>query len=90
MRRFNRSLRNRPADESWIEIVKRIRALATRLLPVQVELDDISNATSTIITPEVIDAFGKCGGDFVEAVPFWYVFILIRVLHALKERGTAC
>jgi hypothetical protein len=50
--------------------VRRIRALVTRLLPVEVELSDIQDATSSIVTPEVIEAFGKCGGDFAEAVPF--------------------
>jgi hypothetical protein len=55
------------------EIVKRIRALTNKLLPVEVEVSDISSATSSIITPGVIEAYGKCGGDFGEAVPFWLV-----------------
>jgi len=33
-------------------------------------LTDITDATSSIITPEVITAFAKCGGDFAEAIPF--------------------
>jgi hypothetical protein len=45
--------------------------MANKLLPVQVEISDISDATSSIITPEVIEAFANCGGDFGEAVPFW-------------------
>ena len=53
-----------------VEIVRRIRAMANKLLPVQVEISDISDATSSIITPEVIEAFANCGGDFGEAVPF--------------------
>jgi hypothetical protein len=53
------------------ELVKRIRALANKLLPVEVELSAITDATSSIITPEVIETFAKCGGDFGEAVPFW-------------------
>lgn len=53
-----------------VELVRRIRALVTKLLPVEVELSDISDATSSIITPEVIKAFGQCGGDFAEAIPF--------------------
>jgi len=32
--------------------------------------DDLSEPTSSIITPEVIRAYAKCGGDFGEAVPF--------------------
>lgn len=45
--------------------------MAVKLLPVEVELDDISAATSSIITPEVTKAFYKAGGDFGLAVPFW-------------------
>jgi len=74
------------------EIVKRIRAMATKLLPVQVEISDISDATSSIITPEVVAAFAKCGGDFAEAVPFWYVMLnvsdgvrLIAAFYAPKR-----
>jgi hypothetical protein len=55
--------------------VKRIRALANKLLPVEVELSAITDATSSIITPEVIETFAKCGGDFGEAVPFWLVLV---------------
>jgi hypothetical protein len=55
------------------EIVRRLRALVIKLLPVEVVLSDIEDATSSIITPEVIQAFAKAGGDFSEAVPFWYV-----------------
>ncbi|RXK41316.1 calcium activated cation channel [Tremella mesenterica] len=54
----------------FLELVKRIRALTIRLLPVEVELTDITDATSSIITPEVIRSFALCGGDFGEAVPF--------------------
>jgi hypothetical protein len=45
--------------------------MATRLLPVEVELDVITDATGPVITPEVVNAFRKAGGDFEEAVPFW-------------------
>lgn len=45
--------------------------MATRLLPVEVEVNTITDATSSIITPEVVRAFRKAGGDFEEAVPFW-------------------
>ena len=47
--------------------------MTTRLLPVEVEISDISDATSSIITPEVIQAYAQCGGDFAEAIPFWCV-----------------
>jgi hypothetical protein len=47
--------------------------MANKLLPVQVEIASITDATSSIISPEVIEAFAKAGGDFGEAIPFWYV-----------------
>lgn len=33
-------------------------------------MDDITDPTSSIITPDVIKAYSKCGGDFAEAIPF--------------------
>jgi hypothetical protein len=45
--------------------------MAIKLLPVEVEVDSITDATSSIITPEVVLAFQKAGGDFEESVPFW-------------------
>ncbi|KAK4688082.1 hypothetical protein P7C73_g2044, partial [Tremellales sp. Uapishka_1] len=59
-----------PEPDTISKLVKRIRALVTKLLPVEVDISDISDATSSIITPEVINSFAKCGGDFGEAVPF--------------------
>jgi len=55
------------------EIASRVQALANKLLPVEVEISNISDATSSIITPEVIKAFADAGGDFAEAIPFWQV-----------------
>lgn len=45
--------------------------MANRLLPVEVEIDAITDATSSICTPQVVKAFYQAGGDFEEAVPFW-------------------
>ncbi|WWC97015.1 hypothetical protein V866_003892 [Kwoniella sp. B9012] len=59
-----------PEPDSVTKLVKRCRALILKLLPVEVELSQISDATSSIITPEVIEAFAKAGGDFGESVPF--------------------
>lgn len=50
------------------EIIKRIRALTFKLLPVQVELSTLSEPTSRVITPKVIEAYAKAAGDFGEAV----------------------
>lgn len=40
-----------------------------RLIPVEVDVDSISDPTSSIITPDVISSFAAAGGDFLEAVP---------------------
>lgn len=52
------------------ELVKRCRAMIIKLLPVEVGLSQITDATSSVITPEVISSFAKSGGDFGKAVPF--------------------
>jgi hypothetical protein len=52
----------------YIELVKRLRALTTTLLPVEVDEKSIDDPTSRIITPNVISAFFDAAGDFVEAV----------------------
>lgn len=41
-----------------------------KLLPVEVDPEAITESTSSIITPAVIEAFAKCGGDFASAVPW--------------------
>lgn len=51
-------------------LVKRISALITALLPIQVELTEITSPTSSILTSGVLDTFSKVGGDFDEVVPF--------------------
>lgn len=70
------------------ELIKRIRALTCKLLPFQVELDEISKPTSRIITPKVVSAYSQAAGDFGEAVGYWpassmtysYRDILVAVL----------
>lgn len=41
-----------------------------KLIPVEVNLEDITDATSSIVSPVVVAAFAQAGGDFSEAVPF--------------------
>ncbi|KIR69162.1 calcium activated cation channel [Cryptococcus bacillisporus CA1873] len=53
-----------------VKLVKRCRAMIIKLLPVEVGLSQITDATSSVITPEVISSFAKSGGDFGKAVPF--------------------
>lgn len=44
--------------------------MVLRLLPLQVESDDITAANGSIITPEAVKAFHLAGGDFADAVPY--------------------
>jgi hypothetical protein len=50
------------------ELIKRIRALTLKLLPLEVELDAITDPTSRVVTPAVISAYVEAAGDFGEAV----------------------
>lgn len=59
-----------PSPETLSKLVKRIRALTFKLLPVQVDLASLSDPTSRIITPNVISAYAKAAGDFGEALPY--------------------
>ncbi|GAA5878176.1 hypothetical protein JCM8547_008364 [Rhodosporidiobolus lusitaniae] len=51
-------------------IVTRIQALTLELLPIQVDLDDLTSPTSSILTKEVIDAYAALAGDFYPCLPF--------------------
>ncbi|GAA6052108.1 hypothetical protein JCM3770_006635 [Rhodotorula araucariae] len=51
-------------------IVTRIEALTLELLPIQVDLDEITSPTSSIITKDVVEAFGSIAGDFHPCLPF--------------------
>ncbi|GAA5881654.1 hypothetical protein JCM16303_005529 [Sporobolomyces ruberrimus] len=51
-------------------IVTRIQALALELLPIQVDLEEITSPTSSIITKECVEAFSQIAGDFDHCLPF--------------------
>ncbi|GAA6040060.1 hypothetical protein JCM8097_004760 [Rhodosporidiobolus ruineniae] len=51
-------------------IVTRIQALTLELLPIQVDLDDLTSPTSSILTKDVIDAYAAIAGDFSACLPF--------------------
>ncbi|CDZ98754.1 hypothetical protein [Phaffia rhodozyma] len=59
-----------------------------KLLPVEVELDLISAATSPIITPQVIISFTRAGGDYANAVPFCLLASRRAFLHDSKKFPT--
>lgn len=52
----------------FVDLIKRIRSLTLRLLPVEVPLDTIADPTSRVITPQVIDAYIAAAGDFLDVV----------------------
>ncbi|KAG1815632.1 uncharacterized protein BJ212DRAFT_230992 [Suillus subaureus] len=60
----------KPSPDTLTKLVKRLKALATKLLPVEVDAKSIDDPTSRIITPKVISAFSDAAGDFVEALPY--------------------
>ncbi|CAE6440768.1 unnamed protein product [Rhizoctonia solani] len=60
----------RPSPDTLTKLIKRVRALTLKLLPLEVELDAITDPTSRIITPAVISAYIEAAGDFGEALPY--------------------
>ncbi|PPQ77679.1 hypothetical protein CVT25_011114 [Psilocybe cyanescens] len=59
-----------PTPDTLTKLVKRLRALTLTLLPVEVDIDSISEPTSRVITPQVISAYKGAAGDFTEALPY--------------------
>ncbi|PBL02691.1 hypothetical protein ARMGADRAFT_1006022 [Armillaria gallica] len=64
------SVKYTPSPDTLSKLVKRLRALTLTLLPVEVSPTSLSEPTSRIITPQVIAAYRKSAGDFVEALPY--------------------
>ncbi|SCV72936.1 BQ2448_6861 [Microbotryum intermedium] len=51
-------------------IVRRIEALTLELLPIQVDLDELTSPVSGILTQQVVEAYSKIAGDFHQCLPF--------------------
>ncbi|SGY20209.1 BQ5605_C017g08528 [Microbotryum silenes-dioicae] len=51
-------------------IVRRIEALTLELLPIQVDLDELTSPVSGILTQQVVEAYSKIAGDFDQCLPF--------------------
>ncbi|SCZ94771.1 BZ3500_MvSof-1268-A1-R1_Chr12-1g03647 [Microbotryum saponariae] len=51
-------------------IVRRIEALTLELLPIQVDLDELTSPVSAILTRQVVEAYSKIAGDFDQCLPF--------------------
>ncbi|TNY22210.1 hypothetical protein DMC30DRAFT_362069 [Rhodotorula diobovata] len=65
-------------------VVTRIEALILELLPIQVDLDDLTSPTSSILTKDVVEAFGQLAGDFSACMPF--ALLEARRYFALQQR----
>ncbi|KAH9850782.1 hypothetical protein C2E23DRAFT_887118 [Lenzites betulinus] len=59
-----------PSPDTITSIVKRVKIMTLKLLPVEVSPDSISDPTSRVITPQVINAYIDAAGDFMEALPY--------------------
>ncbi|KZP00161.1 calcium activated cation channel [Calocera viscosa TUFC12733] len=72
-----------PSAVTVSRIVKRLRAMVLTLLPIEVEESRLIDSTTRIITPAVINSFGKAAGDFQEALPF----CLLRARRTFEEEA---
>jgi len=52
------------------KIVKRLRAMTLKLLPVEVDPEELKKPSSSIINPKVISSFQQAAGDYAEALPY--------------------
>ncbi|KAI0638379.1 hypothetical protein C8Q77DRAFT_1154034 [Trametes polyzona] len=59
-----------PSPDTITSLVRRVKTMTLKLLPVEVPPDSISDPTSRIITPQVINAYIDAAGDFLEALPY--------------------
>ncbi|KAG9037681.1 hypothetical protein FRB95_004527 [Tulasnella sp. JGI-2019a] len=59
-----------PSPATITKIIRRLRAMTLKLLPVQVETSQLIEPTSRIITPQVIAAYAKAAGDFTDCLPY--------------------
>ncbi|KDQ08892.1 hypothetical protein BOTBODRAFT_165491 [Botryobasidium botryosum FD-172 SS1] len=66
----------KPSPETVTKLVKRLRALTLTLLPLEVDVDALTEPASYIITREVINAYSKAAGDFSAVLP--YALLLAR------------
>lgn len=60
----------RPKPDTIDKIVKRLRALTLKLLPLEVDPAVLEEPTSRITTKEVIKAYATAAGDFSDALPY--------------------
>jgi len=73
-----------------LELVRRLRALTLRLLPVEVDPESLTDPTSRVITHKVISAYRAAGGDFEHAVSHSPTPFLLQRRSALRSCRIAC
>lgn len=71
------------------ELVKRLRALTLKLLPVEVDTKELTDAASRIISPRTIQTYERAAGDFMEAVCDRHP-VKMQKLTSLLSYPTAC
>ncbi|PCH40875.1 calcium activated cation channel [Wolfiporia cocos MD-104 SS10] len=59
-----------PSPVTVTNLIRRVRALTLRLLPMEVPQASIIDPTSRVIPPQVVDAYMVAAGDFLEALPY--------------------
>ncbi|KAM5535497.1 hypothetical protein V8D89_010834 [Ganoderma adspersum] len=59
-----------PSPDTITGLVRRVRTLTLKLLPLEVPLESISDPTSRVITPQVVNAYIAAAGDFTDALPY--------------------
>ncbi|EMD40953.1 hypothetical protein CERSUDRAFT_111528 [Gelatoporia subvermispora B] len=60
----------RPSPDTVTSLIRRVRTLTLKLLPLEVPEDTIADPTSRVITPQVIDTYMVAAGDFIEVLPY--------------------
>ncbi|KZT05660.1 calcium activated cation channel [Laetiporus sulphureus 93-53] len=61
---------HRPSPDTVTSLIRRMRALTLKLLPVEVPPESLADPTSRVITPQVIEAYMAAAGDFLEVLPY--------------------
>ncbi|KAI6047511.1 hypothetical protein EDC04DRAFT_2864568 [Pisolithus marmoratus] len=60
----------KPSPDTLTKLIRRLRALTLRLLPVEVDVKSLKVPGSRIITPQVISAYIDAAGDFYNELPY--------------------
>ncbi|GBE79923.1 calcium activated cation channel [Sparassis crispa] len=59
-----------PSPDTLTSLIRRLRVLTLKLLPVEVPVESINDPTSRVITLQVISAYIGAAGDFLDALPY--------------------